>query len=446
LAQLAENADSLRVMATKDPLTGLPNRALLHDLIEDAIEARRREGKCCAVFFLDLDRFKDINDSFGYRGGDALLRTIGERLRTSIGDQGAVGRLGGDEYLILINGLGEREALADIARRLIEVVGHPMEVDGTFARLNTSIGIARYPQDGERAEDLVSAADTAMHAAKARGRGEWSFFEKEMTEVAITRIQTETALRAGLSCGEFVVHYQPKLDLRSGLVSGAEALVRWRRDGVLVPPSRFIPIAEETGLIKELGLMVLADACDFIARRLDEGRPLAVAVNVSAVQLRDPGFLEDVMTLVGKRCPKPSLLELEITESAIMSQLDVRLRVLEQLRLMGICLAVDDFGTGYSSLSYLKRLPVDVLKIDRSFVVDLPNDTSIPRMILNLAAQLKLNTVAEGVERQDQLDWLRTMNCTMAQGYLIGRPGPAGDLDRCPVLSPYPSLSPPCEG
>ncbi len=445
LDRLAEVTTELRHLATRDPLTDLPNRTLMTEIIDQVIADRKADAEGqCAVLFLDLDLFKHVNDSLGHYTGDKVLMEVGDRLNATIQLHGTVGRLGGDEFVLVVDRYQDPKTLARIAERVIACVRAPISVDHHPILINTSVGIACWPDNGETAQDLIRAADTAMYAAKSRGPGQWQFFSRDMTEKALIRMRTEVSLRNAVDNREFVVHYQPKLDLESGAITGVEALVRWQSAGQMVPPGRFIPIAEETGLIYDIGLFVLDEACAQLNTWKAAGTPLSVAVNVSAVQLGKERFLEDVVRILRQRAIDTSLLELEITESAVMHQMDSRLGVLHKLRDLGVRLAVDDFGTGYSSLSYLKQLPVDVLKIDRSFVIDLPQDTSIARMILNLAAQIDLKTVAEGVEREDQLDWLRTMGCSQVQGYLISRPVPAAEM---PLVWPpeQPGHKTPCQ-
>ncbi|GEO80488.1 putative bifunctional diguanylate cyclase/phosphodiesterase [Pararhodospirillum oryzae] len=424
LERLAVVQAALRHMATRDALTGLPNRSLILEIIDRALADAPLEEGHVAVMFLDLDMFKHVNDSLGHEAGDEVLQEVARRLGSVLVGVGTAGRLGGDEFVIIVEGRRSIEDLARLARRVIAAVKRPVEVAGTVVHPSTSVGIACHPQDGAGGQDLLRNADTAMYAAKAAGPGQWAFFERAMTENALIRLRTEGSLRAAVDRGEFVLHFQPKVDLGSGRVAGCEALVRWRHGGELVAPGRFIPIAEETGLIYDIGLWVLREACRVQAQWKTQFGPLSMAVNVSARQLSEPSFLDDFMAVLRANRVDLDLLELEITESAIMSQFNVSAQLLREIKALGVRLSVDDFGTGYSSLAYLKNLPIDVLKIDRSFVSDLPGDTSIPRMIIGLSGQLGLRTVAEGIETREQFDWLRDNGCHMVQGYLVSRPLP----------------------
>ncbi len=435
LLRLAQVQTQLRQVATRDALTDLPNRSLLLEMIDAAIEDGARTQGHCAVMFLDLDMFKHVNDSLGHGIGDQVLKTIGQRLDSVVQGSGTVGRLGGDEFVVLINSYQGSEDLARLARRLIFAVATPVDQGGTVIHPSTSVGIACYPSDGDNGTALLRNADTAMYAAKALGPGQWSFFDRSMTENALIRLRTEASLREAVENQDFILHYQPKLDLTDGRIYGCEALARWMLHGELVPPGRFIPIAEETGLIYDIGLWVLREALSAQKRWIETLGPVTVAVNVSARQLKDDRFLTDFIHIVRAYGVDPTLLEVEVTESSIMSQIDVRAQLLGEIKALGVKLAVDDFGTGYSSLAYLKLLPLDVLKIDRSFINDVPEETSIPRMIIGLAEQLGLTTVAEGIETTEQLEWLKANGADKVQGYLIGRPLPEREFVELAVRS-----------
>jgi diguanylate cyclase (GGDEF)-like protein len=428
LRQLARVQSELRRLATRDTLTNLPNRGLVLEMLDRAIDEAQVEEARCAVMFLDLDMFKHVNDSLGHGAGDEILKEVGRRLAAELSGLGAVGRLGGDEFVVMIPEYEREEELARLARRLIAAVKRPVTLSGTLVHPSTSVGIACHPLDGSSAQALLRSADTALYAAKAGGPGQWAFFNRSMTEGALDRLRTEAKLRAAVDAQELVIHYQPKLDLHTGRILGCEALVRWNSEGRMIPPGRFIPIAEETGLIYDIGLWVLREACQARSRWMTRLGDVSVAVNVSARQLKEDRFLSDFLAVLDDHGVDPRHLELEVTESVIMSRIDVSSQLLGEIKAHGVRLSVDDFGTGYSSLAYLKKLPIDILKIDRAFVNDLPQDTSIPRMIIGLAEQLGLSTVAEGIETQPQLDWLRENGCRMAQGFLIGRPMPEADF------------------
>ncbi|MCF8478891.1 MAG: EAL domain-containing protein [Rhodospirillum sp.] len=428
LRQLARVQSELRRLATRDTLTNLPNRGLVLEMLDRAIDDARLEDTRCAVMFLDLDMFKHVNDSLGHGAGDDVLKEVGKRLGAELSGLGAVGRLGGDEFVVMIPEYDREEDLARLARRLIASVKRPVSLLGTLVHPSTCVGIACHPLDGSSAQALLRSADTALYAAKAGGPGQWAFFNRSMTEGALDRLRTEAKLRTAVEAEDLVLHYQPKLDLSTGRITGCEALVRWNSEGKMIPPGRFIPIAEETGLIYDIGLWVLREACQAHRRWMACLGEVTVAVNVSAQQLKEDRFLADFLSILGEFGIDPRHLELEVTESVIMSRIDVSSQLLGEIKAHGVRLSVDDFGTGYSSLAYLKKLPIDILKIDRAFVKDLPQDTSIPRMIISLADQLGLRTVAEGIESQAQLDWLRENGCQMAQGFLIGRPMPEADF------------------
>ncbi|WP_413206786.1 putative bifunctional diguanylate cyclase/phosphodiesterase [Rhodospirillum sp. A1_3_36] len=428
LRQLARVQSELRRLATRDTLTNLPNRGLVLEMLDRAIDEAQLEATRCAVLFLDLDMFKHVNDSLGHGAGDEVLKEVGKRLAAELSGLGAVGRLGGDEFVVMIPEYDREEDLARLARRLIATVKRPVSLSGTLVHPSTSVGIACHPLDGSSAQALLRSADTALYAAKSGGAGQWAFFNRSMTEGALDRLRTEAKLRTAVEAEDLVLHFQPKLDLETGRITGCEALVRWNSEGEMVPPGRFIPIAEETGLIYDIGMWVLQEACRAHSRWMAHLGEVTVAVNISARQLKEDRFLGDFLSILEQYGIDPHHLELEVTESVIMSRIDVSAQLLGEIKAHGVRLSVDDFGTGYSSLAYLKMLPLDILKIDRAFVNDLPQDTSIPRMIISLADQLGLRTVAEGIETQAQLDWLRENGSHMAQGFLIGRPMPEKDF------------------
>jgi diguanylate cyclase (GGDEF)-like protein/PAS domain S-box-containing protein len=422
----------LQELATHDTLTGLPNRALLHERLQRMLEACT-PGRSVAVMFLDLDRFKDVNDSFGHEHGDVLLCEVAARLRRVLRPADVVARLGGDEFVVAAECGGGTDAAASIAAKLLEVLTAPVAVGAQDVVVGASIGISMFPRDAATRELLFQAADTAMYRAKAEGRNRYRFFEPEMTVAARARMALEQSLRPALARGEFELHYQPRVDLRSMAIVGMEALIRWRHPQLgMVPPQQFIGIAEETGLINPIGRWVLREACRQTRRLIDEfGRPIRVSVNVSARQLAQPGFVQEVREALAEAALEPNALELELTESTLIDDLERTAAMLGELQTIGVKLAVDDFGTGYSGLAYLRRLPIDVLKLDRSFV--LQDDGRISafdfvKAFVDMAHALHMSVVAEGVETAEVLDFLRAASCDEAQGYLLGRPLPLAEL------------------
>ena len=420
--------ERLNHLASHDPLTGLPNRMLFHDRLRHAI-ARRNHG-ALAVLFLDLDRFKLVNDGYGHDVGDALLREVAARLSSCLRAEDTVARLGGDEFVVLIEDLPGAEFAATIAGKIAARLAEPVVIGGRTLPVSSSVGIALHPRDGSDPQTLLKNADTAMYRAKEAGRGGFCFYAGEMNAQAHRRLDLENGLRRALAEGQLEVHYQPQVSLADGRVSGVEALVRWRhpRDG-MIGPAEFIPIAEETGLIVPLGEHVLRTACKQLADWDRRGLVVPrLAVNLSARQFRQPDLADRVCRILDEIGLSSSRLELEITESTVMRDADDSVETLRHLRARGISVAIDDFGTGYSSLSQLKRLPIDTLKIDRSFIEGIPGsaeDVAIVGAIAAMARSLGLKLVAEGVEHPAQRDFLRTVECEEAQGWLFGRPLPA---------------------
>jgi diguanylate cyclase (GGDEF)-like protein len=418
---------SLERQATHDSLTGLGNRALLeHDLnrnIEHVCHAKEQ----FAVLLLDLDDFKSINDSLGHRAGDAMLQAVAQSLGRCVRSADAVYRLGGDEFVVVLNQLSDAVLAGVIARKILAEVALPHLIQEQEIQLTTSIGVVIHPQDAEDAESLLSLADVAMYRAKKSGRNQMAFFSPALDHAAQTRLQLVDQLREAIKTEAFELHYQVKVDIASGQTVGAEALLRWRHPvHGLIPPTEFIPLAEETGLIVPIGEWALRTAC-MTAESWHQslGTPLTIAVNLSAKQFQDAALLEKVRTALLHSGLPAQLLELEITESMMMRKPDEAAATMRALRQLGVHLAVDDFGTGYSSLGYLSRFPIQCLKIDRSFVQNVPDsdaDSTIARSIVSLGKSLGLTVVAEGVETQSQLDFLRVHGCHIAQGYLLGRP------------------------
>lgn len=425
LAQLHRSQTELRRLATRDPLTDLPNRVLMMETLTGGLERASHSSRLLAVLFLDLDRFKHVNDSLGHASGDDLLREVGERLRGALRQANIVGRLGGDEFLVVLEDVSGVEEVAQAAARLLNALSRPFVVEGQAVHAGASIGIAMHPTDGTDAISLMRHADVAMYAAKAMGGGAFKFFDRAMTERALVMLRTEASLRDALASDALCLHYQPKINLATGLLAGVEGLVRWPHGDRMISPAEFIPVAEETGLIVELGDWVLRRACLDAARWTSTGLgTVTVAINVSARQLAEPDFPDRAVKIVSEAGLSPRQFILEITETVVMRDVANQLTVLNALRGFGFGVAVDDFGTGYSSLAYLKQLPVTMLKIDRSFVCDLPDDPAIAATVIALGKRLGLTTIAEGVETQQQLDWLRAEGCMLAQGYLMARPLP----------------------
>lgn len=419
-------------LAFYDPVTELPNRSLFSDRIAQAVTGARRSGERVAILFMDLDRFKEINDSLGHEAGDQLLRQVGERLRACVRPSDTVARLGGDEFGLLLTQLGASRDAAVVAEKILQAFTRPFRIHAQEVFSTASIGIAVFPADGTSCETLLKNADAAMYQAK-EGRNMYRFFTPELNATAVRRLELEGAIRRGLERGEFQVHYQPQVELETGRVVGVEALARWRHpQRGLVPPAEFIPLAEETGLIVALGEFLLAQACRD-ACRWSERHPqgLRVAVNVSARQFCHGDILRAVGSALGASGLDPSQLELELTESVLMKDAERTVVSLRELKALGVGLSIDDFGTGYSSLSYLKRFSIDALKIDRSFVRDIavdPDDAAIVTAIIAMARRLRLRVIAEGVEDEGQRRFLLENGCRHGQGFLYARPMPLEEL------------------
>ncbi|HJW02863.1 MAG TPA: cache domain-containing protein [Azospira sp.] len=423
----------VRHMAEYDALTNLPNRVLLNDRIGQAIAADNRTDSRLALLFLDLDRFKNINDSLGHAVGDQVLCQVSERLRACIRASDTVSRLGGDEFVILLPELEAPDQAASVAKKLIAAVAEPITVGSYDLSVTPSIGIALFPEDGADGETLLKNADAAMYHAKELGRNRYQYFTQEMNTRVSERLAMENSLRQALQREELVLYYQPQFDLRDGRLVGCEALVRWRHPELgMIPPGRFIPVAEESGLILPIGTWVLQEACRQARAWQEQGlAPITMAVNLSAVQFRHAKLVQIVQDALADSGLESQWLELELTESMLMADVAHNTAILGQFKAMGIRLALDDFGTGYSSLSYLKRFALDKLKIDRSFVQDLPDDAedaAITAAIIGIARHLGLDTVAEGVETEAQRDFLAAQGCAKMQGFLGARPLPAAEL------------------
>jgi diguanylate cyclase (GGDEF)-like protein/PAS domain S-box-containing protein len=412
-------------LAEHDGLTKLPNRMLLNDRISQAIALARRQKKHLAVVFLDLDRFKFINDSLGHATGDQLLQSVSKRLLASVRGSDTVSRQGGDEFVILLSEITYPEDAAISAKKILLSLSAPHSIEGLDLHIDGSIGISVYPGDGEDAETLIKNADAAMYHAKEKGRNDFQFFKADMNVHVVKRQSLESSLRRALEREEFLLHYQPKVNLDSGEITGAEALIRWQQpDRGLVLPSQFVPIAEDCGLIVPIGRWVLREACRQARAWQDAGLPpLPVAVNVSAVEFRNRGFVEGVRTILSETGLEAQYLELELTEGVLTGDAQSVASVLQELKRMGVHLAMDDFGTGYSSLSYLWQFPIDVLKIDLSFVHQIPaDDPTIVSAIINTARGLKRLVVAEGIETPQQRAYLQNQRCAEGQGHLFSPP------------------------
>ncbi len=417
----------VRYLAYYDALTGLPNRMLFNDRLTLAIAHARRNKQKLAIMFLDLDRFKTINDTLGYAVGDRLLQGVAERLKNYLRGEDTLARLGSDRFMLLLPGIIQVEDVAKIAQKLLEAFKRPFHFGDHELYVAASIGITLYPNDGEDIQTLMKNADTALYRAKEQGRDTYQFYTPSMNATALERLKLENSLRRALEREEFVIYYQPQVSLSTGEIVGVEALVRWQHPDLgMVPPMQFIPLAEETGLIVPLGLWVLREACAQNKAWQKSGLPaLCMAVNISARLFKQPDLVETIARILKETQLDPNYLELELTEGTIMENAEAAIKTLHQLKEMGVHLSIDDFGTGYSSLSYLKRFPIDTLKIDRSFVWDIttdPDDAAITVLIINMAHNLGLKVVAEGVETKEQLEFLRSHHCDLFQGYLFSQP------------------------
>jgi diguanylate cyclase (GGDEF)-like protein len=432
-AQRREAEAQLAQLAHYDALTGLPNRSLFQDRLGQAIARAHRSGRLVALMFLDLDRFKEINDTLGHEAGDRVLREAAARLRTHLREGDSVARLGGDEFTVLLEDVEGSDQVRGVALKLLRAFAEPMALQARDFFVTLSIGVALYPRDGSDAETLIRHADTAMYQAKSEGRDNFQFYMPDMSVAVHERVSLEGSLRQALERGEFVLHYQPVVRLTDGEIASAEALLRWRHpQNGLVPPGRFIGVAEQTGLIVPIGEWVLREACVQAMRwQLSGLRPLRVAVNLSARQFRKAGLAESIRAALRASGLESKWLTLEITESLLMDNAAASGAVLRSLQEMGVSMALDDFGTGYSSLAYLKHFPIDIIKIDRSFVRDIASDAddaAIVRATIGLASSLGMQTTAEGVETAEQLAYLREHGCRYAQGYLFSVPLPAEEF------------------
>ncbi|SHJ84335.1 PAS domain S-box-containing protein/diguanylate cyclase (GGDEF) domain-containing protein [Malonomonas rubra DSM 5091] len=431
---IAERDDQLEFLTHHDPLTNLPNRLRANDRLRHAMDKSRRSATQIALLFLDLDRFKNFNDSLGHASGDEILCEVAERLRKQVRESDTIARLGGDEFLVILEELKDAVGAATLAQKIQGALTEPIRIGGQDLPLTVSIGISTYPGDASNAEELLKCAEVAMYRAKEQGRNSYQFYTPDMNAHSHERLLLEADLRKALEQNQLVLHYQPQYELASGRVVGVEALVRWQHpEKGLISPNDFIPLAEETGLIVPLGEWVLKTACQQAVSWQSGGLiDLKIAVNVSARQFRQSGFLDSVNRILNETGLPPRWLELEITESTVMKNVSGTIKIMNQLHRQGISLAIDDFGTGYSSLSYLKRFPLSKLKIDSSFIADIThsaNDLSIAKSIVALAETMQMDVLAEGVERQEQQELLQKMGCGYGQGFLFSRPLPATELE-----------------
>lgn len=432
--ELRKAQDTIEQLAFYDPLTELPNRRLMIDRIQKAIEVARRDGSQVALMYMDLDKFKSINDSLGHRLGDELIKEVSRRLRDCVRAQDTVARFGGDEFTVLLTGVTELSDVVLMAEKILEKIQQPIHIDQHQLAVTTSLGITLFPGDCMDGETLLRNADLAMYHAKSLGRNNFQFYTDEIHQRAMGQVDLERQLRHAIEAEQFVLYYQPQLDMVSGRIIGVEALVRWINDrGEIVPPDVFIPLAEESGLIEPIGAWVLRRSLqEMQSLQSYIGYSVKVAVNLSAIQFRRADRLKQTIrqALEEVQCD-PSLLQLELTESMLVDNVQATIETLHDLRGLGISLAIDDFGIGYSSLNYLKRFPIDVLKIDRSFVRDIetnPSDAAITAAIVALGHELKLKVVAEGVENPVQLQFLQKHGCDFYQGYYFSAPVPLEKL------------------
>lgn len=420
-------------LAHHDGLTELPNRMLLQDRLGQAIEVARRQSLQLAVLFMDLDRFKHINDSLGHAVGDQLLKSVAQRLLTCVRQSDTVSRQGGDEFVLLLSQVQHADDAAQFAHKILTALALPHHIDGKELHVSVSIGISVYPADGQDAETLLKCADTAMYHAKENGRNNFKFFEQDMNARAVERHNIESSLRHALERREFVLHYQPKVGLKSGAIVGVEALIRWQHpQRGLLQPMDFVPIAEDCGLIRPIGRWVLQEACRQAQAWTHAGLPpIVMAVNASALEFRDEDFLSNLQATLEDTQLEPRFLEIELTESVLIRDAESAQSVLHAVAKMGVKLAIDDFGTGFSSLSYLQRFPIHTLKIDKSFVNQMTSnadDASIVNAIISMGKSMRQRLIAEGVETPEQHASLLALDCDEGQGYYFYRPVAAADL------------------
>ena len=426
-SELHKQKDILKHQAHHDMLTGLPNRILFNDRLKQTIKKAKRDKEDVALLFIDLDRFKHINDSLGHLIGDKVLQVISDRLKNIIRDEDTVARLGGDEFTVILQGLKKETDASLLAQKIIRSMARPMSVDNHTLYITSSIGISIYPEDAKEVNNLIKYADTAMYKAKEEGRNNFQYYSSDMTDLAFERVVMETSLRVALENNQFVVYFQPQVDAKNNKIIGMEALVRWQHPTMgLLFPDKFIPLAEDTGLIIQLDRWVMKQAMKQIVKWNKQGINTGVlALNLAMRQLQEEDFIHVFRKMISVTGCKPEWLELEVTEGEIMKNPENAIEVLSSISDMGVELAIDDFGTGYSSLSYLKRLPVSKLKIDQSFTRGLPDDkddAAIVKTIISLAKNLSLKLIAEGVETEEQKEFMLENGCSEIQGYLYSKP------------------------
>lgn len=435
----------IQYLAAHDGLTGLPNRGSFSELLEFSIKSARRNSKKCAVLFVDLDRFKVINDSLGHAIGDRLLIEVSQRLRANVRESDVVARLGGDEFVVILGGIDDREQAAVVARKLLHGVSPVLTLAGHECRTTASIGVAIFPDDGDDEHTLTKNADMAMYLAKDEGKNDFRFFSASIKSQSVERLMLETNLRHALELKQLSLAYQPKLDAKTGQFNGVEALLRWTHPDLgNIAPLKFIPLAEETGLIVSLGRWVLRTACNQNMAWQREGlQAISMAVNLSPRQFQDDNLLQDIDDVLSSTGMPAHLLQIEITESMVMRNVDRAIKLLDEIQARGVRLAIDDFGTGYSSMSLMKQFPIDTIKIDRSFVKDLESndeDRAIATAIISMGKALGLTVVAEGVETAEQDHFLREHACDELQGFLFSKPVSASEISM--LLRPQVSAPP----
>jgi diguanylate cyclase (GGDEF)-like protein len=432
--ELSSALSMIQRLATHDSLTGMPNRVFFNESLGHAIAKSDRYDRPLAIFFLDLDRFKNINDTLGHGVGDRVLQEVARRLAGAVRDSDLMARLGGDEFVLLVEEFQSTDDLADIAAKILATFDPTFSIDGQELALAASIGICTYPQDGKGAQELLSNADIAMYRAKEQGRNRCCFYSAELNTITQERLALEAGLRHALERGEIEIFYQPKIGFGHGRVTGVEALIRWRHPKLgLLLPDRFVGLAEEIGEIIPIGYWTLSRVCERARRWHEQGMMLSIAVNLSASQFHEPELVTELAAILKTSGIVPHMLELEITESMVMKDPERAMGIMEALTAMGVRLSIDDFGTGHSSLGYLKRFPISQLKVDRTFVRDLPHngdDVAITRAVIAMAHSLRMSVVAEGVEHQQQFDLLRAEGCDEFQGYFCRPPLEESELMR----------------
>ena len=426
--------EKLLQLANYDPLTGLPNRTLLRDRLLHAIHYARHHHRLVGLIFMDLDRFKNVNDTLGHQYGDNLLKQVAERLSSKLRESDTVARMGGDEFMIIVEDVEHPELISEMASRILTAVETPVQLDDRNVMVSASLGITIYPTDGSDPDRLIKNADTAMYRAKEMGRNNYQYFTEDMNAKAMERLELEQQLRLALQRNEFILYYQPRIDIQSGQIRGVEALIRWQHpEQGIVAPGRFISILEDTALIVPVGEWVVRTACQQLQQWLAAGRPrVRMAINLSARQFQDAELVTMLRTVLSETAVPPNLIELEITESLLMENLQTAIQVLQEFHELGVHISVDDFGTGYSSLNYLLQFPLDTIKIDQTFIAKVPTTESacnITKAVIALGKSMGLKVTAEGVETQAQAEFVKSQGCDEGQGYLFAKPLPALELE-----------------